>query len=566
MPRLLTTRTRVWVAVAAAWSAVIAVLGVWLWTTPLPLLREQLKVWQFWSLEICVALLLILGAGVARGVWRQLHRRDVLAMSGVALFALALTLFVAPRTNRIYYDEQIYQSVGQNLADLRLAQMCNDGIVEYGRLQCLSGEYNKQPYAYPHVLSLVYRLVGVGAGWAFLVNAVVMALTVFAVSLAALFLFRDRVAAFFAGVAVTLMPQQILWSATAAAEPSASLACAVALAAVAYATVVRTTVALAFAAAVAAYAVQFRPESILIVPVMALLIVQRTRDELTQPRFWWMGLVFVSLIAVHIGHSFAIRNESWGTTDARLSLAYVADNLWVNGRFYIADERFPVALTLLAAMGFGARRFAAERWALFVYFALFFGMYLSFYAGSYNYGADVRYSLMTYPALAILAGRGAARLAGWLEIHTRPTVAPVAIAAALAFQLLWYLPLIRATTEEAWAARADVMFAEAAVPALGGNSYVLTHNPSMFHLWRVNAGQMSTILNNPSYVDYLATRYAGGVYLHWNFWCNVAVPAQQEMCRKSLVAKPFTLRQETRERDQHFAFYRYQANSQTLPQ
>ena len=73
----------------------------------------------------------------------------------------ALTLFVAPRTNRIYYDEQIYQSIGQNLADLRLAQMCNDGTVEYGRLQCFSGEYNKQPYAYPHLLSLVYRVFGV---------------------------------------------------------------------------------------------------------------------------------------------------------------------------------------------------------------------------------------------------------------------------------------------------------------------------------------------------------------------------------------------------------------------
>ena len=29
--------------------------------------------------------------------------------------------------------------------------MCNDGSVEYGRLQCASGEYNKQPYAYPHL-------------------------------------------------------------------------------------------------------------------------------------------------------------------------------------------------------------------------------------------------------------------------------------------------------------------------------------------------------------------------------------------------------------------------------
>ena len=43
---------------------------------------------------------------------------------------VGLTVGVAPRTNRIFYDEQIYQNVGQNLADLRRAQMCNDGAVD----------------------------------------------------------------------------------------------------------------------------------------------------------------------------------------------------------------------------------------------------------------------------------------------------------------------------------------------------------------------------------------------------------------------------------------------------
>ena len=113
--------------------------------------------------------------------------------------AVGLTVFVAPRTNRIYYDEQIYQSVGQNLADLKLAQMCNDGIVEYGRLQCWSGEYNKQPYAYPHVLSLAYRLFGVRPATAFVVNAAVMGLTVCCLYLLVFILFGDRDAAFFAG-------------------------------------------------------------------------------------------------------------------------------------------------------------------------------------------------------------------------------------------------------------------------------------------------------------------------------------------------------------------------------
>jgi hypothetical protein len=195
------------------------------------------------------------------------------------------------------------------------------------------------------------------------------------------------------------------------------------------------------------------------------------------------------------------------------------------------------------------------------HFALFFGIYLLFYAGSYNYGADVRYSLLTYPPLAMLGGLGASQLTRWIE-GRRWSVSPTAaIVAALAFQLLWYLPLVRATSEEAWAARTDVRFAESLIPSLRGNSYVLTHNPNMFHVWGVNAGQLSVILTNPSYVDYLATRYAGGVYFHWNFWCNVQVPAQQELCRRSLEARPALLLHEFRERDQRFALYRYQPSS-----
>jgi len=42
--------------------------------------------------------------------------------------------------------------------------------------------------------------------------------------------------------------------------------------------------ALAGAAVAAAYAIQFRPESFLIVPVIGLLLWQRAREELTRPR------------------------------------------------------------------------------------------------------------------------------------------------------------------------------------------------------------------------------------------------------------------------------------------
>ena len=85
---------------------------------------------------------------------------------------------------------------------------------------------------------------------------------------------------------------------------------------------------------------------------------------------------------------------------------------------------------------------------------------------------------------------------------------------------------------------------------------MLTHNPSMFHLWGVNAGQMSRAISNPAYVRFLAEHYSGGLYLHWNFWCNVQDPVQREICTKALTIGTAEVLTEYRERDQSFAFYR----------
>ena len=543
-----------WAAVAVAWAATLGALVVWLSGNSTGTLREHLKAGQFWSLEVCLFLLIITGGFILKGVVRELDRTDFTRMAVLAMVAVSLTLFVAPRTNRIFYDEQIYQSIGQNLADLKLAQVCNEGGVQEGRLKCASGEYNKQPYAYPHLLSVAYRLTGVHDATAFVVNAAAMAATVCALYVLVWLLFRDRTAALFAGLVLALTPHQIIWSATAAVEPTASMAAVLALVCAAYYASTGETAALGGFAVAAAYAIQFRPESILVLPVAGLLTWPRLRLELARPRGWWIGLFFLGLASVHIAHLFAVRHIDWGTSQARFSLSYVRDNLRVNGWFYLADERFPAAFALLAVFGLMMSAFRRERLAIALYFLLYFGIDLVFYAGSYNYGADVRYSLLTYPAIAVFAGLGAARVARFLTRWGLP--ARSVMLTAMAFLFLWYAPVVRATTEEAWAARADVRFARRFAQELPPNSYVLTHNPGMFQLWGDSAGQLPLIVQNPAYVRYLAGRYTGGVFIHWNFWCNVQDPVHPEFCRRALELGTVELVREYRERDQRFAIYR----------
>ena len=131
-----------------------------------------------------------------------------------------------------------------------------------------------------------------------------------------------------------------------------------------------------------------------------------------------------------------------------------------------------------------------------------------------------------------------------------------AVAAVLLFQFLWYLPLVRETGEEAWAARADVAFAKRFASQLPPNSIVLTQNPSMFHVWGVNAAQLSLTSMGGYVKQQLMPRYAGGVYLHWSFWCNVSDDVQKAFCRTALDAFDNELIASYRERDYRYAFYR----------
>jgi hypothetical protein len=339
------------------------------------------------------------------------------------------------------------------------------------------------------------------------------------------------------------------------------LFCAGAVLAAVHFTRTRTPSALAWAVVLSAFAMSFRPECLLIAPLAGLVILILAPDEFAKSRLWRGAVAGVVGASVPLLHMFAVRNEAWGASDSRMSLQHAVANLPTNLSFYFEDERFPGLFAVAAVAGLLGRTQHRERLLLAVYFLAFWGVFLFFYAGSYNYGADVRYSLMSYVPLAILGGAGLWQIGQrlrrlWLPSWTESGVFAM-LAAGVVYYFLPYVPLVRATGEEAWAARADVRYAREFAAALPPNSIVLTHNPSMFHVWNVNAAQLSIATVSPAYVeDQLFSRYAGGVYIHWNFWCNVDDPVQKSFCHQALAMLPNELVAERRERNYRYALYR----------
>ena len=550
--------TGAWLAVASVLALEAAAAIWWYSRLPVPELRHWLIRAQFWSMEVGFLALVLTSALAVPSLVRSLGLSRRWWIAALLLSAAGVTLGVTlpPRTSRILYDEQIYQNVGQSMSDMRLAQMCNSGIVEYGQLECLEGEYNKEPNAYPYLLSIGYRLFGTHERVAHDINALAHGVVVLVIFLAAVRLTGDPRAGFFSGLAITLLPEQLRWAATAAAEPTTAMASLIAVLAAIEFCRSRTTRALAWAVCACAFAVQFRPESGLIVVVVALVFLVEAGDELITPRMGWALAAGAVLLMVHLGHMLAVRHESWGTVGPAFATMYIPGNLRANLRFFVLDHRFLAGL-LPAAVGgwlWGAGPFRT-RTVIAVYALLFWLVFLGFYAGSYNYGADVRYSLMTYPPLMLLAGLGLAALASGLSRTMPPARATAIVSTALVWVFLYYAPHVRATGEEAWGARADVDFARAVSRELSPQSLVLTHDPNMFLIWGRNARQMAMLPADVDSVRDLARRHGGHLYLHWGFWCNVADPLQVASCKDLLSRFPTEMVREQYQRDYRFAFY-----------
>ncbi len=628
----------------------------------------------------------------------------------VLAFAVLVLAFVSQRTHRIYFDEDIYANVGQNMANSSQAGMCNYGTFEYGEYYPHWLTYNKEPSGWPFLISVVFQLCGTDEAYAFFLNNLLLLFGVWLAWCLARELGGGPVARLSAALAFALIPHNLIWFNTIAAEPAAAVFGALtALLAFVYLRTgaIRHLFALAVVAPFACY---MRPESGLIAAWAAATILLFAPGTVARRSVWALGALALFLLLPHLVHLYAMSGNSWGAPGDKFSLAFFIHNLKTNGLYYLNNRNFPVLLTALALAGVfaarasrsdpvagggscpgpivegggpGAHRIAGRggpgpdcaagagaalpqgegpgqtgvpardgagatvltptgaiadpgasvptgagspvdagaqvstdaggavptgaggalfcpapgslavsrngavksRVSLVLWFFLFWGIFLFFYAGSYQYGADVRFALVSFMPLAVLAGIGgewlvclasdlmpplsdegfpeaegpapAAAEGGGVPSPAPGTSTPsppappcgdggrrnpagfggrasrtasLFLLAALLYSALGFWPLVRAEGQEAWAARYDHLHAREFLQELPRRSIVLTHIPTMFLLWGQGAIQTYAGVNNPEIIDDLLRKYDGHVYFHFNYWCNLVTDDQHKLC------------------------------------
>ncbi len=149
-------------------------------------------------------------------------------------------------------------------------------------------------------------------------------------------------------------------------------------------------------------------------------------------------------------------------------------------------------------------------------------------------GVDVRFSLLSYIPLSVMAGLGAAGLGAWGQERFSLSRGASGLLVVILMSFLSFLPYIREVGLEAWSSRADHHYAELMAQRVPPESLVLTHNPNMFLLWGKNAAQASVATSNPEHLKNLFAQYPGGLYFHYNFWCTVPDAVQNAFCENIL--------------------------------
>lgn len=527
-------------------------------------ITEVLKKAIPWTMRINFLLILaglvVCGRDIRRAIQSFRNRRGATLIVLLLLCFLAVS-FLAPRIHRIFYDEDIYANVGQNIALDNQTGYCNYGTFEYDEYKPHWMTYNKEPSGWPFLISAAFQLFGVNELYTFLLNNLF-----FCTGLATAFFITWRLSSGFmpgllAALALAFIPHNLTWSNTGAAEPSAALFAGLTiLAAIVYLQSLERR-HLFLLAALLPFACQLRPESILIVPLVFLAFILLQPRQLLKRELWAFGLPAALFLLPELLHLYAVSDHSWGAPAANFSLEFLANNLSVNGLYYLNNREFPALFTLLALSGLLAGR-CQWRWRLLLlcWFLCFWGLFLFFYAGSYKYGADVRFSLLSFVPLAVLAGLGAdlcrqilTRLLSRLE--SAKTLANSLVLLVMLYTLASFLPLIRQVGQEAWGARYDHLYARQFIDKIPKRSVILTHNPNMFLLWGRGAIQTQAGVNNQDLISDLLNRYRGEVYFHYNYWCNTDTERNQRLCQS--IAENYNLEETVRAQEQNYEYVLY---------
>ncbi len=540
------------------------------------------------SLAAILCLLLVSVKSVKESISRHTDKYSLLGLAAILLFFLVLAVFFLKNTELIFFDEQIYQSTAVNILYHGSALTCYYGT---GYLRhCYVGYLGFDPNGWPLLIAFAFGIFGVGTQTAYGLELVIGALSIIAVFLLSAALTDRRGTPIIAALIFALIPEFLIWVKTQA-NPNLPFLLFATLTTFFFVSYLkkwdRKMLAMAMFGLI--FTTYIRAEALLLIPIFLIVFltfsdsgIKRTFvrritaiGSFNPDRTWHvLAILFLLLIMPEI---FAILSTSGelqtnaagylGTGTQTLSSSFFLRNIVQNTAFLLGNTTvYPIvflpSITLFAVIGTlymllagkPANRMAVGLLPLLLFFG-YYVFYALYFSGSVLMGTSVRFMLITYPALSILAAFGVAGAGEWFSrimrkgAKVRGSIRAYAIYAII---LLFFVvpfaytmpflmhpnysyadvPIILNNTTRS--SPATLMNANISLSFIDNNYWRVPSNCLVFseepYLWYgLNRSATQFGLDSFSAAPGNYSCY----YLEYGYWCN-AIPSIMPVCKAAL--------------------------------
>ena len=472
-------------------------------------------------------------------LFKKIKTKTWLILLLIFIIGFSLRMFATPHTNRVYFDEDIYLDIAKEIVVRQDAGLCNYG----DQNGCYDSTFMKWPNGHPFLLAISYLFFGSSQEIGFEMAAFLGSLCIIIVFLVGYLFSEKEKVGIYSALIFSLLPVHIMWSGTAASEPTFVFFILLTLLAflMAFKSKMKSWNLYFFGIMCLTYAIQIRSEGGILLPIFGIFILlfdDKLKTRLLDRKFllaWSLMLILITPYIIHTIH--AGQTDTWGSSGKKFSLEFVKRNLPENLHFWLKGYKTlenPFLFTIFALIGLGYLLIKNRKVGIFLSFGflIFFTLYVFFYAGSVKFGADVRYSLTGYPWYVVFAGYGLYFIHCLLEKSLKNEWLILGLLFALIF-VIFYLNSTYVFEEigeiqEAKHARAYHNFAVETVKTLPKDCYILSHTPSMFlimdypslQLWN---GQNEKIMNE-------IFNKTNCIVFDDNYWCNIE-PYKSSVCK-----------------------------------
>jgi hypothetical protein len=370
-------------------------------------------------------------------------------------------------------------------------------------------------------------------------------------------LFDDTLAGLAASLSYILIPVNLHWFNTCAVEPSTTFFSSMAILTALIYIKNKKPANLFLLVTVLGFSFNFRPESFLVVLVIGLIFLLKDIAVLKRKELYMFGVLLLLLSSAIVLHIYVMRNQSWGASGPKFSMNHFFHNIRTNSVFYFDNKAFPLLFTILGITGLLFYKFKdhiKEKIIILSWLLVFWGIFLFFYAGSYRFGQDVRFSILSYAPISIFVGLFISFINTVFEKRTKALTLSMIL--LIAFNFIGFMPFVRAELREAWESRTGHKYAVEFARLLPENSIIFTHTPNIFLLNKKSALQSSIATYNTGVVDRLLNQFRGGVFVDYNYWSNVNDPTQRSYTENLLNRYNHELIKEYHRENYKYALYK----------